>query len=176
MPHGAFYCRCTWKQAQKITLRQSIPQKRILFQSSVVTGNGVIFLFCLLLFGASISASLKIARGLFCCCLLLEVRNSCAESYRCKQLKFLSPLSLNYSMWHRLFIALKGLQSPHTCLETQVLDNHICTLAVSLQFSVDFYLVPKGIGLCWRGKTHPRTGTQHNCFAELETQGYSQLA
>lgn len=74
---------------------QSIPQKRILFQSSVVTGNGVIFLFCLLSFAASISASLKIARGLFCCCLLLEARNSCAESYRWKHLKLLSPVSLN---------------------------------------------------------------------------------
>lgn len=64
---------------------QSIPQKWILFQSSVVTGNGVIFLFCLLLFAASISATLKIARGLFCCCLLLEAKNSCAESYRWEQ-------------------------------------------------------------------------------------------
>lgn len=51
---------------------QSTPQKRILFQSSVVTGSGVIFLLCLLLLAASISASLKTARGLFCCCLVLE--------------------------------------------------------------------------------------------------------
>lgn len=36
-------------------------------------------------------------------------RNSCVESYRLKQLKFLSPVSLNYSMWHWLVIALKGL-------------------------------------------------------------------
>lgn len=56
----------TWNWAQKITLRKSIPQKWILFQSSAVTGSGVIFLFCLLLFAASISASLKIARARFC--------------------------------------------------------------------------------------------------------------
>lgn len=81
MPHGAFYCHCTWKQAQKIILRQSIPQKRILLQPSVVTGNGKIFLFCLLLLAASITASLKIARGL----LLLSAFGSkdqlCSISY-----------------------------------------------------------------------------------------------
>lgn len=50
-----------------------------LFQSSAVAGNGVIFLFCSLLLASSISALLHVAKARFCCCLLLEARNSCAD-------------------------------------------------------------------------------------------------
>lgn len=64
----------------------------------------------------------------FCCSLLLEARNSCAESYKWKQRKFLSPVS------ELQYVALSVHGFKRTIIfKTQGPDNHICTLAVSLQ-------------------------------------------
>jgi len=167
MPHGAFYCCCTWKQAQKITLRQSIPQKWILFQPSVVTGNGAIFLFCLLLFAAPTSASLETARGLFCCCLLLEAKNSCAESYRWKQVSLPCASELQYvapsvPRFKRTIIPSHLLRNT-TAWSPHLHSRREPAKLLHLRFSADFYLVPKGGRLLRRDPPPHRHTAQLLC-------------
>lgn len=69
-------------------------------------------------------------RGVFCCCVLLEAKTSCAQSRIWKELKLLSLVFPHCSIQHS-----DGhcLGSPPACLETRVLDNPTCAPAGSLQ-------------------------------------------
>lgn len=109
MPHGAFYCRCTWKQAQKITLRQSIPQKWILPQSSALTGNGMIFLFIVI---HSINRRFaEVCKGALVAFWFWKQRTVVLN------LRAENNLSLNFGIWHTV--------SNHLCFKRPRIASYL---------------------------------------------------